>query len=140
MAVKAKPAPVYPRIRIFLWAGATILGDGTNVSSEALTIWRNAAYTLTGLAVPNTLYVNSDFTLGIDEKASVVSTDVYAIGDRIYVSNVKSTSEVKIYSITGALVKSFKTNEDTNFNFKSGLWIATIKTFEGAKSVKLLTK
>lgn len=119
--------------------GATVLGDGANISSEALTIWRNAAYILTGLPVPNSLYVNPDYvTLGLDQNASTVSTDVRAIGDRIYVSNVKSTSEINIYSITGALVKSFKTNEDTNFSFQSGLFIATIKTFEGAKSVKLL--
>ncbi|MFG6687287.1 T9SS type A sorting domain-containing protein [Mariniflexile sp. HNIBRBA6329] len=121
--------------------GATILGDGTNVTSEALTIWRNAAYILTGLPVPNSLFVNPDLgTLSLDKNTSTVSTDVRAIGNRIYVSNVKSTSEINIYSITGALVKSFKTNEDTNFSFQSGLYIATIKTFEGAKSVKLLMK
>ena len=122
--------------------GATIMGDGANVTSQALTIWRNAAYKLTGMVVPNSLYVNSAFggTLSVDNKVSKVTTDVFAIGDRIYVSNVKSSSEINIYSITGALVRSFKTNNDTNFNLKSGLYIATIKTFEGTKSVKLLTK
>ena len=78
--------------------------------------------------------------LGTDEVASVVSTNVRAVDNRIYVSNVKTATEVNIYSITGALVKSFKTNEDTNFEFKSGLWIATVKTEEGQKSVKLLTR
>ncbi|MFD0990154.1 T9SS type A sorting domain-containing protein [Mariniflexile jejuense] len=122
--------------------GATIMGNGANISSQALTIWRNAAYKLTGLVVPNSLYVNSAYsgTLSLNKKLSNVSTDVYAIGDRVYVSNVKSSSEINIYSITGALVKSFKTNNDTNFNLKSGLYIATVKTFEGTKSVKLLTK
>lgn len=77
-------------------------------------------------------------TLGLDSKASAVSTNLQAVGNRVYVSNVKSSSEITIYSITGALVKSFKTNSDTNFAFKSGLYIATIKTLEGQKSVKLL--
>ncbi len=77
-------------------------------------------------------------TLGLSNKNSLVTTNLYAIGNRIVVSNVKSNSEVKIYSITGALVKSFKTNNDTDFTFKSGLYIATIKTNEGQKSVKLL--
>jgi hypothetical protein len=76
--------------------------------------------------------------LGLDTKASPVSTNVQALGNRVYVSNVKSSSEISIYSITGALVKSFKTNSDTNFAFKSGLYIATVKTLEGQKSVKLL--
>lgn len=78
--------------------------------------------------------------LGVDDKASAVSTNVRAVNNRVYVSNVKSSTEVNIYSITGALVKSFKTNENTDFSLKSGLWIATVKTFEGQKSVKLLTR
>mgnify|MGYP000336091404 CR=1 FL=1 len=77
--------------------------------------------------------------LGIDDKA-IVSTNIKAVNDRVYISNVKSSTEVSIYSITGALVKSFKTNENTNFSLKSGLWIATVKTEEGQKSVKLLTR
>jgi hypothetical protein len=122
--------------------GAIIRGDGANISPEALTIWRNAAYKLTGLTVPTTLVANPDFTLGIDKvgEVSAVTSNVRAVGNRIYVSNVKSATEVNIYSITGALIKSFKTNTDTDFNFKSGIWIATVKTFEGAKAVKLLTR
>jgi hypothetical protein len=121
--------------------GAIIKNDGANISPEALTIWRNAAYKLTGLSVPTTLVANPDFTLSIDKVGEVsrVSTNVRAIGNRIYVSNVKSGTEVNIYAITGALVKTIKTNEDTNFAFKSGLWIATVKTFEGTKAVKFIT-
>ncbi|MFD0836745.1 T9SS type A sorting domain-containing protein [Mariniflexile aquimaris] len=80
----------------------------------------------------------SSALLGLNKNISPVSTNVQAIGNRIVVSNVKTNSEVKIYSITGALVKSFKTNNETDFTFKSGLYIATIKTNEGQKSVKLL--
>lgn len=85
-------------------------------------------------------YVTATTPLSINDETSIVSTNVNAIGNKIYVSNVKSTSEINIYSITGALVKSFKTNEDTNFSFKSGLWIATVRTLEGQKSIKLLMK
>ena len=129
-----------PVIAFSMNYGAIAKGDGANLTSEALTIWRNAAYHLTGMMSPATLYINP--ALGLDDVASVskVSTEVKAIGNRIYVSNVKSASEINIYSITGALVKSFKTTENTDFSFKSGIWIATVKTFEGQKSVKLLTK
>ena len=81
----------------------------------------------------------SDLVLSASDFKSPVSTNIKAIGDRIYVSNVKLNTEVNIYSITGALVKSFKTNADTDFEFKSGLYIATVKTIEGQKAVKLLT-
>ena len=79
-------------------------------------------------------------TLGLDDVISVVSSNVSAVGNRIFVSKVKASTDIQIYSITGALIKSFKTNNDINFNFKSGLWIVTIKTFEGQKSVKLVVK
>jgi hypothetical protein len=77
--------------------------------------------------------------LGLN-KNKVVTTNIQSAGNRIYVSDVKTAAEINIYSITGALVKSIKTNQDTDFSFKSGLWIATVKTSEGQKSVKLLVK
>lgn len=69
---------------------------------------------------------------------SLISANINAVGSRIYVSNVKTATDISIYSITGALVKTFKTNSDTDFSLKSGLYVATIKTVEGQKSVKLL--
>ncbi|WP_162880197.1 T9SS type A sorting domain-containing protein [Mariniflexile rhizosphaerae] len=79
-------------------------------------------------------------TLGLADVTSAVSSNIHAVGSRIYVSDVKSSTEIKIYSITGALVKSIQAGNDIDFDFKSGLWIATLKTSEGEKSVKLLVK
>lgn len=81
-----------------------------------------------------------DLVLGVDDVSSPVSTNIKAIGNRVFVSNVKTKTEINIYSITGALVKSLSTNVDTDIDFKAGLYIATIKTIEGQKSVKLLTR
>ena len=90
------------------------------------------AYNLYKLEISSTL-------LGAEDFNSQVSTNIKAVGDRIYISNVKTSTEVSIYSITGALVKTVKTNTDTDFSFKSGLWIASLKTSEGQKAVKLVT-
>ncbi|MEL0457357.1 T9SS type A sorting domain-containing protein [Flavobacteriaceae bacterium SZ-1-7] len=79
-------------------------------------------------------------TASVDDISSRVSTNVKAIGNRILVSNVTLPSEVNIYSITGALVKSFKVNADESFEFRSGLYVGTVKTSEGQKSFKLLLK
>jgi len=92
----------------------------------------NNSFNLYKIEISNTLLGNGDFN-------AAITTNLKAIGNRIYLSDVKSNTEVNIYSITGALVKSFKTNEDTNFSFKSGLWIAAVKTVEGQKTFKLLT-
>lgn len=92
----------------------------------------NNSFNLFKIEISNTL-------LGNNEIKSQVSTSMKAISNRIYVSNVKTNTEVNIYSITGALVKSFKTKADTDFYFRTGLWIAIVKTNEGQKSFKLLT-
>ncbi|AXP80127.1 hypothetical protein CJ739_1034 [Mariniflexile rhizosphaerae] len=92
-----------------------------------------------GAGLETKIYENGVYSKTLSTENNIrVSTDVQAVGNRIYVSNVKSSTEVKIYAITGALVKEFKTSSDVDFSFKSGLYIATVKTAEGQKSVKLL--
>ena len=82
----------------------------------------------------------TNVVLGIDELEASTSTIVKSIGNRVFVSNVQSNSEVNIYNLTGALVKSIKTNEDMNFSLKTGLYIGVVTTSQGQKSVKLLVQ
>ncbi len=70
---------------------------------------------------------------------SAVQTNIKSIKNRIYIFNTKTSTDVKIYSITGALLKEFTTNSDIDFSFKAGIYIATLTTSEGRKSVKLST-
>lgn len=90
-------------------------------------------------SVTDTTTVTATGSLGLDN-TSKVTTIIKAIKNNVYVSNVKSATEIKVFSITGALVKTLNTTTDTNFNLPSGIWIATVKTTEGQKSVKLLCK
>ncbi|MFI1744279.1 pectinesterase family protein [Thalassobellus sediminis] len=79
-------------------------------------------------------------SLGIDDVfASGSSVKIAGYNNRIYVSNVKSNTNINIYSLNGALVKSLKTDTDTDFSFKNGLWIVTIKDADGQKVLKVLT-
>lgn len=109
-----------------------IEGDYTGGAGDLLVFSEDNAVNYYKLEISSTLLSTDDFK-------SPVSSNIKAVGDRIYVSNVKTSTEVNIYSITGALVKSLKTNTDTDFSFKSGLWIASLKTSEGQKAVKLVT-
>lgn len=78
-------------------------------------------------------------TLGVGNK-TIVSAEIKAIDGRVYVSNVKTSTDIRIYSITGALVKGLKTKEDINFSFNAGIYIATVKTSEGQKSFKFVVR
>ena len=77
-------------------------------------------------------------TLSVDAE-SLVTTNVKAAGERVFVYNVELETEINIFSLTGALVKQIKTSTNTDFSMKAGLWIARIKTDKGEKSIKLLT-
>jgi hypothetical protein len=76
-------------------------------------------------------------TLGVNDYTQV-STNIHSYGKDVYVSNVLTATEIKVYSITGALVKSFNAIADSNFQLnQTGLYIVNVTTEEGSKSVKV---
>lgn len=69
------------------------------------------------------------------------ASNIFAAGRQVYVTNVKSATQVNVYSIVGALVKSFETNEDMSFDtLNTGMYIVNVKSEEGQKSVKLVVQ
>ncbi|HEY6143222.1 MAG TPA: T9SS type A sorting domain-containing protein, partial [Flavobacterium sp.] len=67
------------------------------------------------------------------------SVIVYGNKNNVVVSNVKSNTTVMVYSLNGALVKSFDTDTDTNFNLNAGVWIVVVQAADGQKVVKVMT-
>ncbi|MEL0455854.1 pectinesterase family protein [Flavobacteriaceae bacterium SZ-1-7] len=82
----------------------------------------------------------AELTLSVDEELSSRTNSVRVVGynNSVFISNVRSATTVNIYNITGALVKTLKTNTDTSFSFKNGLYIVTVKDELGQKAIKLL--
>ena len=76
---------------------------------------------------------NSNFEGGL-------SLDVFSVKNQVYVTNIASETQVNVYSMTGALVKSLSTSSDINFDLNSGFYIVNVKSAEGQKSVKVLVK
>jgi hypothetical protein len=135
---------------LYISDGTTVINsfDAIVDNTDATTITAN--YTGTGGRIY--IYDSNSFNLykievtgvGADVLAvnkfnNVINTTVKAIGNKIFVSNVDTNTEINIYSITGALVKQINTNKNTDFELKAGLWIAKIKTDKGEKSLKLIT-
>ena len=135
---------------VYVTDGSNVIGSlGSETSGDRLILTAN----YTGTAATN-LFITSDNgnnimkievtgtlgttqTLGIDD-FNQVTTKVHSYKDQVFISNVLTASEVKVYNIMGALVKSFTTTTDTDFQLnQSGLYIVNIKTEEGEKSVKV---
>ena len=78
-------------------------------------------------------------SLSVDDfNTSSSSVQVRAFNNKIHITNIKSRTKVEVYSITGALVRSFETNNDTDFDFNNGLWIVKVKDSDGQKIIKLI--
>jgi len=66
--------------------------------------------------------------------------DVKAYQQQIHFSNVKSSTNVRIYNLTGALIYSFETSEDKSIDIATGFWLVHVQDNDGQKSVKLISK
>lgn len=70
-----------------------------------------------------------------------VNAQVFSSGKSVFLKDAKTQkAEVKVYSLNGALVKSLSTTTNTNFDLNQGLYLVTLKTAEGEKSVKVSVK
>ena len=77
-------------------------------------------------------------TLGINDFQVDASSNVFSNGKLVFVSNVKSDTQVDVYGISGVLVKSFKTGSDTSFDLNTGIYVVKSKSAEGQKTAKVL--
>lgn len=71
---------------------------------------------------------------------NAVTANVFASGNQIFVNNLKSATQINVYTATGALVKSLDTKSDTTFDLKSGFYIVNLKSANGSTSKKVLIK
>lgn len=121
--------------------GAIAAGDGKNVTNEFLTLWRNAAYILTGRTVPTTLYLNP--ALGVNENALASNNiSVYPNPTKGLVS-VDSASAVKsitVYDTTGKQVSASKTNSVDLSNQAKGVYLVQVQTENGSTSKKIVVE
>ena len=65
---------------------------------------------------------------------------VYAKQNKIFLSNLKSKTQINVYNLLGALVKSAQADADTSLDVNSGIYIVNAKSADGEKSVKVIVQ
>lgn len=80
----------------------------------------------------------SQEVLGIDTFTPRSGVSVKAYHGKIFVSNVKSKTQINVYNLAGALIKSLQVKNDTNFNLIDGFWIVKVQDNDGQKTIKLI--
>ena len=79
--------------------------------------------------------------LSTDNFQSELAVNVFATNNQISITNITSSTQVDVYNLNGALVKSIKTDADTIIDLlNAGVYIVNVKSAEGEKSVKVLLK
>ena len=107
-------------------------GNYTGGAGTLYVLCAGNAFNLNKIQISNTLLLNNE------NFAPEVTTELKAIGDRIYISNVQDKSVINIYNLTGSLVKTVETTTNIDFSLNAGIYIASIRTAQGQKSVKVI--
>ncbi|HQE34594.1 MAG TPA: T9SS type A sorting domain-containing protein [Flavobacterium alvei] len=121
--------------------GAIAAGKGTNVTNEQLTLWRNAAYILTGQTPPTTLYLNP--ALGLKENALASdSISVYPnpTNGLVTVNSTAAVKAITVYDTTGKQISASKTNTVDLSNQAKGVYLVQVQTENGSTSKKVVVE
>lgn len=139
--------------------GTTLLGSGTSIGGATpvdLVIF--TATISSAQAAVGKIYIYGDTTSSNLYKIEVTGANVttpalsnqsfkkeldiavYANSNKIFLSNIKSSTQVNVYNVLGALVHSVQVDADTNLDVNSGIYIVNAKSADAEKSLKVLVK
>ena len=68
-----------------------------------------------------------------------VGTKVFSCKNEVFVKDVKEQTSIKVYGMSGTLIKSFDTKSDQSFSLPTGIWLVTLQNSKGLKSLKIRT-
>ena len=122
--------------------GAIAAGDGKNVTNEFLTLWRNAAYILTGQTVPTTLYTNP--ALGVNENTLEnvsITVSPNPTSGLVTVNGVADVKTVAVFNAAGKLILSANNTASVNLsNQAKGVYFVKVTTENGTTTKKVVVK
>ncbi|WP_281336841.1 T9SS type A sorting domain-containing protein [Flavobacterium eburneipallidum] len=120
--------------------GAIAAGNGSNITNELLTVWRNAAHILTGRTVPTTLYQKP---LSIKENTladNSVSVSPNPTKGLVTVTSTSAVKAVTVFDTTGKQVSASKTNTVDLSSQAKGVYLVNVKTENGSTTKKVVVE
>ena len=124
--------PLTSRMIAFAWNFGAIVGsNGTNMTADALKIWKNAALILTG----QTLGTNEN-TLASDN----VSVSPNPTSGLVTVNSASAVKAITVYDATGKHVSASNTNTVDLSNQAKGVYLVQVKTENGSTTKKVMVE
>ncbi len=119
-------------------SGDPFILTGSVTAAGRIYVYGDQAQNLYKMTVTGATVATS---LGTTDFQSESTVNVFSNGNQISIGNVLSSTEVKVYNMNGALVKSLNTDADTSFELLSaGVYIVNVSSAEGQKAVKVAIK
>jgi hypothetical protein len=115
---------------IIVNANVTAAGPVYIYSDNAVTIYK---IEVTGATVNTPALATKNFQKELD-------VAIYAKSNKIFLSNIKSSTKVNVYNVLGALVKTAQVDADSSLDISSGVYIVNAKSVDGEKSVKVIVQ
>jgi hypothetical protein len=133
------------------------LTDGTNVVGSQAVAFSATGILNVSIPAAGKYYLYGDNNVSISKMeviGAVVNTPalanksfqkelditVYAKQNKIFLSNLKSKTQVNVYNVLGSLVKTAQVDADSSLDINSGVYIVNAKSAEGEKSVKVIVQ
>lgn len=79
----------------------------------------------------------SETVLATGSVKSSMGIRVFSDKNKVFIQDVKSNTDVKVYAMNGSLVKFLTASADRSFELPSGIWVINLQNEKGMKSVKL---
>lgn len=125
--------PASSRMITFAWNyGAIAAGDGTNMTADALKLWKNAALILTGQPLLGT----NENTLALDN----VSVSPNPTTGLVTVNSASSVKAITVYDAAGKQVSASKTNTVDLSNQAKGIYLVQVQTENGSTTKKVVVE
>lgn len=75
--------------------------------------------------------------VGTREVIPETAVEVHSYGNTVFITNVESTTNIRVFDTYGRLFKTLKTDTDGSFDFADGFWIIEVQAADGMKVVKV---
>ena len=126
-------------------AGSSTSGDGViltgNVTAAGrIYLYADASCNLYKLEVTGATVSTTSTSLSADAFDKELAATVHTANKQVYVSNITEATSVKVYNVTGQLVKTVSISDAANFDLNPGFYILSLESVKGKKSVKIVIK
>lgn len=118
-----------------LWATLLtdpVLSDGTEISNFNFTKGNDGWDPLPDL-------IEFD-PIGSAREIPLSEVNIHSYGNTVFISNVKSETQIRVFDTYGRLFKTLETNADMTFDFANGMWVVEVQAADGMKAVKVFLK